>query len=86
MYSGVPHTCADQRCYLNRTWFVKTEGAPLKRTNLLVGKLPDVLLDVALVQVSGHVHQADFGQPKICQLDVTHGGDQQTVNRNDVKR
>lgn len=45
---------------------------------LFIRELPGVLLYVSLVQVSGHVHQAHLGQPKVCQLDVAHGSHQQT--------
>ena len=33
---------------------------------------------MALVQVSGQTHQPDLGQAKVRQLDVAHGGDEQT--------
>lgn len=58
---------------------------------LLVWELSGVFLYVPLVQVSGHVHQPDFGQPKVCELDVSHWCDQQTVGgggggrRKDIK-
>ena len=29
------------------------------------------------------VHQAHLGEAKVCQFDVTHGGDQKTVNRHE---
>lgn len=39
---------------------------------LLVRELTGIFLYVPLVQISGHVHQADFGQSEICQLNVSH--------------
>lgn len=45
----------------------------LKLSHLFVNKLSRVLLHVTLVQVGGHVHQADFRQAEVCQLDVAHG-------------
>lgn len=42
---------------------------------LFVNKLPGVFLNVSFIQVSGHVHQTNLWQSKICQLDVAHRGD-----------
>lgn len=59
-----------------------TSMPPNKRaaeSNLLIQKLSGVFLNVALVQVGGQTHQAHFGQAKVCELDVAHGGDEQAV-------
>lgn len=48
-------------------------------THLLVDELPRVFLHVALAQIGGHVHQANFGEAKVCEFDVAHGCDQQAV-------
>lgn len=60
-------------------WFgLLFEINPVPFTHLLVQELSRVLLNVALIQVSSQAHQADLGQSKVCQLDMTHGGDEQT--------
>lgn len=50
-------------------------------SHLLVHKLPRVFLHVALAQIGGHVHQANFGEAKVCEFDVAHGCDQQAVGQ-----
>lgn len=49
------------------------------KTHLFVNKLSCVFLHVTLVQVGGHVHQANFRQTEVRQFDVAHGCNQQTV-------
>lgn len=54
---------------------------PSRLTYLLIQELPGILLNVALIQVGGEAHQPHLGQTEVCQLDVSHGGDQQTVGQ-----
>lgn len=49
------------------------------QSHLFVYKLSCVLLHVTLIHVGGHVHQANFRQAEVSQLDVAHGCNQQTV-------
>lgn len=65
--------CAD--CLTCREMLCVTLG----RSHLFVDKLPRVFLHVTLVQIGGHVHEANFREAKVSQLDVTHGCDQQAV-------
>lgn len=44
-------------------------------TNLFVDELSGVFLNVSFIQVGGHVHQTYLWEPKVCQLNVSHGGD-----------
>lgn len=53
-------------------------------TDLLVDELPGVLLNMSLIQVGGHVHQANLRQAEVGQFDVSHGGDQQTTEEEDT--
>lgn len=43
-----------------------------KKGYLFIGELPGIFLYMSFIQVSGHVHQPNFGQSKICQLNVAH--------------
>ena len=44
---------------------------------LLVQELPSILFNVALVQVCGQTHEANFRKAKVSELDVPHGCNQQ---------
>lgn len=48
---------------------------------LLVQEFTSVLLYVPFIQVCGEAHEAHFGQAKVCQLDVAHGGDEEAVRQ-----
>ena len=39
---------------------------------LFIRELSGIFLNMSLVQISGHIHQAHFGQSKVCQLNVPH--------------
>lgn len=54
---------------------IKTTTRRHEATDLLVDELPGVLLNVSFIQVGGHVHQANLGQPEVGQFNVSHGGD-----------
>lgn len=50
-----------------------------KQSHLFVNKLSCVFLHVTLVQIGGHVHEANFRKAKVRELDVAHGCDQQAI-------
>lgn len=49
--------------------------------HLFVQELPRVLLDVSFIQIGGQTHQTHLREAKVCELDVTHGGDQEAEIR-----
>lgn len=48
---------------------------------LLIQELPSVLLYVPLIQVCGQTHQTHLREAEVCELYVTHRGNQEAENR-----
>jgi len=46
-----------------------------EETNLFVDELSGILFYMFFIQVGGHVHETNLWQPKVCQLNVSQGGD-----------
>lgn len=53
--------------------------ARLSTSHLFVNKLACVFLHVILIQIGSHIHQTNLREPKVCQLDMAHGRNQQTA-------
>lgn len=48
---------------------------------LFIQELPSVLLYVPLIQVCGQTHQTHLREAEVCELDVTHWGNQEAESR-----
>lgn len=53
---------------------------PDRPSYLLVQELPSILFNVALVQVCGQTHEANFRKAEVGEFDVPHGCNQQAGN------
>lgn len=49
---------------------------------LFIKELSGVFLYVSFIQVCGQTHQTDLWETEVCQLDVSHGGDEKTAGEN----
>lgn len=58
-------------------WATKRET----RRYLFIEELSGVFLDVSFIQVCGQTHQTDLWETEVCQLDVTHGRDEEAADR-----
>lgn len=77
--SGTPHHTLSPEVLLGNP--PSPQRSPQPHTHLFVQELPSVLLDVAFIQVGGEAHEPHFGEAKIRELDVAHGGDEEAANK-----